>query len=384
MKVSMVVDRMDIWGGVETHVRDLSRQILDRNHEISIITGATGIASDVLEAEGVKIIECPTIIPDLRRPDLYLKSIFNVASLLKQEAPDIVHSHNIGSELPARVASRLLNIPSVHTYHGGPFGNKGLWKSKFWMGICQGISSSFNQGFTIFVSDWTRDNGLKRGYVNQHNSVRIYNGVPDVTADNVPTQSSTIKMAMVARLSREKDHFTVLEALAKLQNVDWEMTFAGKGEQAEYLEKAKSLGIEDKCIFAGEISDIPELLSRQDILIHASHQEALGIAIIEGMRASLPIIGTHVGGIPEIVNDGVNGYTFPDANVEVLTQKIETLMADEQLRRIMGQAGRNMYERSLQSDVMAEKTMEVYRRTMDIHGGQKHFPRPSFLRRGIS
>lgn len=388
MKISLVVDRMNIWGGVETHIRDLCHELLANKHEISIITGEEGIASDPLKKQGIKVVECPEIIPDLKRPDRYLKSIFKLTSILREQGSDVVHSHNMGSEMPTRISSRLLNIPSVHTVHCSAVGNNVKLRTKLIWGGCHSIASAFNQGHTIFVSNFNRDHSLKRGYVNPHMSSTIYNGVPDIAGADMGklkiANDNEIRLVMVARLSPEKDHATVLAALSQMKDLNWSMDFAGKGDQKSYIALAEEFGVADKCNFLGEVSDIPELLSEKDILVHASHQEALGIAIIEGMRAKLPVIASHVGGIPELVSHDCNGYTFPDCDADMLAGQLTELMQNKSLRSAMGAVGRSIYENNFKVESMASKTQDVYSQVLEKHQSKIHIPRPSFLRYNAS
>jgi glycosyltransferase involved in cell wall biosynthesis len=384
MRISLVVDRMDIWGGVETHVRDLCHELLVNKHQVNIVTGAEGVASDYLKDKGVNIVECPEILPNLKRPDNYIKGSFKLTSILRGQAPHVVHSHNMGSEMPARVSSRLLNIPSVHTVHCAVVGNDApLYKKLMW-GACHSIASVFNRGHTIFVSDFNRNHSLKRGYVNPYMSSTIYNGVPDIISSDVgytkDTNDHCVRMMMIARISPEKDHDTVLKALSKIKNMDWSIDFAGKGNSEPYIKLAEKLGIAEKVNFLGEVSDIAERLSNKDILVHASHQEALGIAIIEGMRAELPVVASKVGGIPELVMHGHNGYIFPDADADALSEQLKELVSNQKMRARMGSVGRSLYNHHFQLSAMASKTQDVYEKVVSKHDKEVHCPRPNFLK----
>jgi glycosyltransferase involved in cell wall biosynthesis len=252
-------------------------------------------------------------------------------------------------------------------------------------GGCHTVASVFNKGHTIFVSDFNRDHSLKRGYVQSHTSTKIYNGVPDIVHSDIghmkPSSiDGTVRLVMVARLAPEKDHETVLKALSNINDLDWQIDFAGNGDVEAYNSLAEKFGVANKCNFLGEVSDIPKLLSEKDILVHGSHEEALGIAVIEGMRAKLPVVASHVGGLPELVEEDNNGYTFPDSDDEVLSNHLRELIKDRELRTEMGAVGRSFYENNFRVTDMAAKTSGIYHKVIDKHKSEIHVPRPSFLR----
>ncbi len=386
MNVTFIVDNLSVLGGVETHIRDLSYDLTAENHSIQIITGASGVMSEQLSTHaGIQIIECPKILRDLKRPDHYLHSIFEIAAHLKNTNSDIVHSHGTCSQLPARAASRLLSIPSIHTVHGWSFGNPVKLKSKIIDGACHSISSAFNNGQSIFVSHFNRDHALKRGYVGSDTSTTIHNGIPDISVqkhavhtDHRGQKEKPVNLVMVARLSPEKDHTSVLQALAKNKDLNWTVDFAGGGDDAIYKQLTQDLGIADRCRFLGEIEDIPNLLSQKDIFILGSHHEGLPISIIEAMRAKLPVIASDVGGISELVSNQKTGFTVPRADPESLSQSIRQLITNDTLRADMGFEGRRAYEQRLSIQRMMSQTHQVYTETIGNH--VQHFSRPGFLR----
>ncbi len=386
MKISLIVDRMDVFGGVETHIRDIVHNFLYYGHNVDIITGVEGVLSDPLKDRGVNVVECPEIIRDIKRPDLYVRSVFELASLLKKKPPDVVHSHNISSEFPARIAARLLSIPSVHTVHGWSFGHDSVsLKTKAINGACHSMASIFNNGQTIFVSDFNRNHGLTRGYVYPETSRTIHNGIPNV----LPTQqgqhnskkNEAVRLVMVSRLSPEKDHTSVLHALSALKDMNWVVDFAGGGESKQYKELATKLGIGDRCHFLGEVEDIPNFISQKDIFILSSHQEGLPISIIEAMRARLPVIASDVGGVSELVVDGDNGYVFPRMDVECLSGHLRDLISNQEKRREMGEVGREIYEQKFAMNKMMSQIYKVYNETIENH--TQHIHRPEFLQPAV-
>lgn len=380
----MIANQMNNLRGVEIHVRDLCKQLIADNHDVSLITGEAGIVSDGLKDCGVKIIECPEIIPSFRSPHKYLASVFNLANVLKQENPDIVHAHGMGAELASRVSARMVGLPNVYTVHGWFFGHKGIdLKEKIGGGVSHSIASLFNNGQSVFVSDSDRDHGLSRGYILSENSETIHNGIPDLPflrLDNSSVTNSNVKLIMVASICDAKDHDSVLHALAMVKDLDWSIDFAGKGDVSELLNIATGLGIEDRCNFLGECNNIDDLLSKSDVSILASHREGLPLSIIESMRAGIPVVASDIGGVSELVLNGNTGYVFPHQDVQTLSDSLRKLITNKEERIEMGVAGRRAYEEKFSIGKMMSKTYAVYDKTIKQHESETHVPRPSFLR----
>lgn len=120
------------------------------------------------------------------------------------------------------------------------------------------------------------------------------------------------------------------------------LLIVGGGEDRDSLEQlADSLGITDVTEFAGAVpyASVPNYLNMLDIYVAASRLESFGVAILEASSCSLPVIVSDVGGLPEVVEDGVTGIIIPKDNHHALAKAIEKLVINEDFRRKMGQAG---------------------------------------------
>jgi len=115
----------------------------------------------------------------------------------------------------------------------------------------------------------------------------------------------------------------------------------GGPDRASMEQLAKSLNISDVTEFTGAVpyGKVPEYLNRLDIYVAASRRESFGVAILEASACALPVIVTNVGGLPEVVEDGVTGMIIPKDDHHALAKAIERLIMDESLRRTMGHAG---------------------------------------------
>jgi glycosyltransferase involved in cell wall biosynthesis len=205
----------------------------------------------------------------------------------------------------------------------------------------------------IAVSEHVRRGIIKRVGVDPVDVTTIVNGI-DVTRFSgggartrcreefgVPDGSRLI--GVVARLTPEKDHATLLEAFAivSAQRSDVVLAIVGDGPTlAEAKETARRLGIEGLVRFTGSRLDVPDILSAFDLFAMSSKEEGLGITLIEAMAAGLPVVATAAGGIPEIVQDGVTGFIVPPGDSQGLADALLRGLSDDARGREMGEAGR--------------------------------------------
>jgi len=178
--------------------------------------------------------------------------------------------------------------------------------------------------------------------------VTIYNGVNlerfcPCRDSRVP---GPIRLVTVCHLIRDKGVDTLLHALAQPGLEQTQLAVVGDGpEEASLRLLAETLGIRDRVCFMGLRDDVPEILRASDVLVHpARWQEAFGYVLAEAMACGLPVVATAVGGVPEIVSDGISGILVrPDDPID-LAFVLQKLVADEGQMRRMGLAARERAE----------------------------------------
>jgi glycosyltransferase involved in cell wall biosynthesis len=193
--------------------------------------------------------------------------------------------------------------------------------------------------------------------------------IDSISTDRLGLNSDGVVVGTVAHLSREKGHYSLLEAVTILHKEFPEARFliVGDGELRGDLERAAlQLGITDCVIFAGFRSDSEALMKQFDIFCLPSLSEGLSSAIMAAMANCLPVVSTSVGGIPELVTDGVTGYLVTPDSPDELAGALAKLLASSDLRNRMGRAGRERVEENFTLNRKLNQTELSYLELLDI------------------
>lgn len=165
---------------------------------------------------------------------------------------------------------------------------------------------------------------------------------------NATDDSSRTDLVFVGRLAPIKRVDLLLDAVARIRAVvpGVRATVVGDGPLRERLqERAKELGLQRNVVFAGQQRNVEEWLRRARIFVLTSETEGLALSMIEAMLSGLPVVVSRVGDLPDLVEDGVNGYLVSERTPEAFATPVLALLADEKRRRAFGCAARRAAER---------------------------------------
>ena len=197
------------------------------------------------------------------------------------------------------------------------------------------------------------------------NIVPIFN---PVQADVLPRQErpDTHALLFLGKIHREKGVFDLLEAVARLRDTvpDIQLLCGGNGDLAEMKKRAEALGISDCVQFLGWVGEEEKqrLLTSASIYVLPSYYEGLPMSVLEAMAAGLPVVSTAIGGIPEAITDGVDGYLISPGDIPRLTVVLQSLLKDAELRSRMGAAGRKRVDEDFAASVILPQVEAVYRK----------------------
>ena len=174
-----------------------------------------------------------------------------------------------------------------------------------------------------------------------------------------------LRIGNIAALAWHKDHKTLIKAARIVVDEFPQLIFliAGEGPLRREIEiSIKKFNLEEKVKLFGFRQDIPEILSILHLFVLSSSWEGLGTSLLDAFASRVPVVATNVGGIPEIVKDGVNGVLVPPGNPEALAGAISSLLKNRDLARRMAEEGFRLVKEKFSIGKMVEETKKIYDR----------------------
>lgn len=356
LRVMVVVTNADL-AGAPIHVRDLVLGLQNRGLTLSVVFGEHGPVESDLRAAGIDTHVVHTMRSNIS-PVSDWRSFRTLLTLGRNFQPDLVHVHSSKAALIGRLVASWLRVPSVYTVHGWGFGRGRRIRVGAFVFVSEWLLAWLTQRF-ITVSHVDQRLGLKFLPIRQRRIQTIYNATP-FTASPAHMRPEGVHIIMVARDAFPKDYVTFFKALSQV-GFD-SVTMVGEGTQApSFIDRAIQCGVDPaKVRFMGVSNQVERLLENASIFVLSSQFEGLPISMIEAMSKGLPIVATNVGGIPELVHDGLNGCLFEPGDVAVLAAKLQWLGQSAQLRSSMGAKSLSQFKKDFVLDAMVSKTMGVY------------------------
>lgn len=284
----------------------------------------------------------PIYIPvATNRHDNYFR-IFRVSvellNIFREYKFDIIHSHGYFTDICSLLIARIMNIPCLSTCHGYINNNFKLKLYNFFDKIFLFFASKI-----IVVSDTVGDE-LKLLKYFRKSIVICPNAVPLLVVNKVKIADdswsfsgidrdhSKTTIGYVGRLSREKGVVFLLAAFVHdiLKNSDVRLVVIGEGDESTSLKQsAKEFGIADRVFFLGFQKNVEALLPCIDLFVLPSLTEGTPMALLEAMASGIPVIATNVGGVPSIIENGVNGILVNPQSPGEIAVAIDKIINDE-------------------------------------------------------
>jgi glycosyltransferase involved in cell wall biosynthesis len=170
-------------------------------------------------------------------------------------------------------------------------------------------------------------------------------------------------VGVVARLEPEKGHPTLLEAWPTVLSAcpDTYLLIVGEGSRRDALEaQARELRIAHRVVFTGRRDDVPAVTAALDVAVLPSYREAQGMVILEAMALSRPVVASNVGGIPEMIENGVTGLLVPPHDADALAAAIIRLLMNHSLADTLGRAGHDMVHDRFCIELMVSAVESIY------------------------
>ncbi len=360
IRIVRVIARLNM-GGPALHVAYLTAGLEPRGYQTTLVAGtlARGEGSMAFVAEDLGV---PVVTIDQLHREISVfrdaRAVLRLARLIRRQRPHILHTHTAKAGAIGRLAALLAGDARppivVHTFHGhvlrgyfDPVRAAGFRLLERWL--------ARHASALIAVSPQVRDDLVALGVAPARAFAVVRLGIAleeRISADGdergrlrtlLGIAPDRFTVGWIGRMTGVKRTDDVLLALQGLRErgVDACLCMVGDGPDRDHVEqRAKELGVVRHCFFLGYQDDVGAYYSAFDAFILPSGNEGTPVSAIEALAAGRPVVATRVGGVPDVVREGVDGFLVEPGDIDALADALARLAADPELRARMGAAGR--------------------------------------------
>lgn len=383
IRILNVISRLNI-GGISPYLIPLTRCLCDAGYEAQLAAGSVGLnegdMSYLTAQAGITVLDVPRLGRDIS-PLRDLATVRDLVRLFRQQRPHIVHTHTAKAGFAGRLAAKLAGVPLIfHTYHGHVFGEYfSPAKTNLYKLLDRFTGAISTQIVTVAQN-------LRRELTEVHHiapSNRVEVVIPgyDLRAlralqrgdhsfrahFQIPPEAPLV--GMVGRIVPIKNHALFLEAAALAHKTipDARFLIVGDGElRAQTEAQVDALGLRERVIFTGWITDLPPLYSTLDLLVLCSKAEGLPSSIIEALVTGVPVAATAVGGVVDLLAGNL-GALVPSEDASALGEAIIHQLSDPQIKH-RAEANRAAAFDLYHIEPSARRIETYYRRWLDLRG----------------
>ena len=387
IRVLRVIARLNM-GGPAIHVSSLAAGLETRGYHTTLVAGSLARGEDsmafVAQRLGVAVVSVPEMEREVSlRHDA--RSIQRLAEIIREERPHVLHTHTAKAGAIGRAAALLAGGARppvvVHTFHGHVLkGYFGAGRTAFFREVERRLARVSD--VLVAVSPEVRDELVELGVAPREKFAVIRLGIPleerlgDPTADldyrrlyGIPEDAFVV--GWVGRMTGVKDTASTLEILraARDRGVDAVLCLVGDGPDRGRLEQvAHDLGIARHCFFVGYQEDVAGYYRLFDAFLLPSVNEGTPVSAIESLASGTPVVANRVGGVPDVVRDGVDGFLVEAGDVEGAAERLARLAGDPMLRARLGEAGRERVLRRYSVSRLVDDVDRLYRSVLVAKG----------------
>ena len=300
------------------------------------------------------------------RGELDVLFMSRLIRIISAEQPDIVHVHSRrGADLWGAAAAWRMRIPAIITRRVDNPENPFLARLKY----------------RFYKKIVTISKEIRR--------VLHAEGIPSEKIEVIPSAVDTQRfnttcdqewfraefglkpkhrtIGMLAQFIPRKGHRFLISAAPEILSrcPEARILLFGKGPlQNSIRQQCSSQQLGDKVLFAGFRNDLERILPCLNIVVHPATLEGLGVSLLQSAAAGVPIVATRVGGIPEIIENGINGYLIEAGDIQAITNRVINLLEDPIKSKRFGSCGRKKVESQFSIDKMAKSYLSLYRKVL--------------------
>jgi glycosyltransferase involved in cell wall biosynthesis len=347
-------------GGITSYLLTLAAGMRKKGHRVYVASSGGEWLPRFIE-EDLNTIPIPIRTKKEISPKI-LSCFLRLSGIIKKNRIELIHSNSRTTQVLAHLLRRSLGVKHVFTCHG--FFKKRLFRRLFpcWPDA------------TIAISESVKGHLVKDFRAEEKNIFVVHNGID---AEKFRVQSSEFRreakkkyglgegpvIGIVARLSDVKGHIYLIQAVSRVLKsfTDVQLLIVGDGKMKnELVRMVGNLGLSRNVIFVPSVQDTREVFSIMDLFVMPSLKEGLGLALMEAMASGLAVVGSDVGGIKGLIQEGVNGLLIKPADVVGLSEGILRLLRNPQDSKFLGEAARVFIQKNFSREKMVFQTEGVY------------------------
>ena len=395
-KICFVITK-GVWGGAQKYLYNLAISLPKESYDVFVICGDGKVLKNKLEEKGVRVFE----LTDLKRDISFIreyKSFLAMLKIIRSEKPDVLHLNSPKASGLGVIAGRLCFTPKIiQTVHGWTFNED--------RGLLNNMLVSFFSWITIMLCHKTiviareeEKQALVMPFVGRKKIILIRNGIEKtptqgrgadqsvgfdfkekplaqkellsqilpmsdigrIWTSDVQVESETLWFGTIAELHKNKGLEYAIEAVSKL-TTPFLFFIIGEGKERKKLEDLiEKYNLKDKVFLTGFVDNANQYLKAFDIFMLTSIKEGLPYTLLEAGYIGLPCVSTNVGGIPDIIENGVSGILVTKARTGEITRALEYLIQNPDKQKSYGEKLKEKVEKDFSLDQMLEKTLELY------------------------
>ncbi|MEN9556929.1 MAG: putative glycosyltransferase EpsD [Planctomycetota bacterium] len=383
MRTAHIITRLIIGGAQENTLFNVDDQHHLFGDEVCLITGPGLGPEGTLERQARDRGLDVKILPELCRslnPLQDWKALGSIRRVLRDYAPDIVHTHSSKAGILGRLAAWQLGLPAVHTIHGAAFhyGQHPVLHQAY--RLAERLAANWCDHF-ITVCDAMTQQYVAAGVASAERFTTVYSGMdvdrflahsrpPADVRRELNLSETDVVFGKVGRLFHLKGHNYLIEAapavVAEIPNARF--ILVGDGVLREqYERRIQELGLSSHFRLVGLVAPdaVSDYIHAMDVVVHTSDWEGLPRVVAQGLIAGKPVVTFRLDGAPEVCVDGVTGFLVEHRNVPQLSAAMIRLGTQPDLCRQFGDEGQRRFSGQFRHEFMTSRIREIYRQVLD-------------------
>ena len=373
-KIVHIITKLEL-GGAQDNTITTCRFLNKEKYKVYLLSGKGGILDN--EVKDLNTIFIKELVREIN-PFYDFITLFKIYKILKKISPDIVHTHSSKAGILGRWASYFLKISSkkdlkiIHTFHGFGFTpSQGFFIRNFFV-FLEKVTGKISD-VLIFVSEENlkKAKKLKIGDFKKYNL--IHSGIHldrfdievdvDKKKEEFGIEKDFFVVGMVACFKKQKNVLTFIDVAKEIKKEFEKVKFVIVGDgvlRKEIEKKIKEYSLKDSFILTGWRRDVNEIIKIFDVSVLTSLWEGLPRFIIESFYCGIPVVASKVDGNIDVVKDGENGFLIEPFDVNGYREKILYLLRNPDVRKKMGERGREIVNGDFDIRVMVKRIEDLY------------------------